>query len=194
MYNSNTSINNGNMMNFTHNSSTNQQFSQQSSSYQHHQQQVGVIPPQNNFHQSQQQHPQLWTTDSQQTNNYHPQQASNNSSGFSSNNIGKGGADISNSNSFRGQSSNSAVNNPLPGSTASHQEGAGFNNQATPAASNQANQQQNITSAVSQTWTDTNASQQNIDPSWNQQMGSNWSQQAQQRTYDYVQQCPNWNA
>ena len=175
-------------MNFTQNSSTNQQFSQQSSSYQHHQQQVGIIPPQNNFHQSQQQHPQLWTTDSQQTNNYHPQQASNNSNGFSSNNIGK--ADISNSNSFRGQSSNPAVINPLPPPTASHQEVAGFNNQATPAASNH---QQNITSAVSQTWNDTNASQQNIDPAWNQQMGSNWSQQAQQRTYDYVQQCPNWS-
>merc|ERR1719189_1263740 len=53
MYNSNTSINNGNVMNFTNNSSSNQQFSQQSSTYQHHQQQLGSNPPQNNYHQSQ---------------------------------------------------------------------------------------------------------------------------------------------
>ena len=206
MYNSNTSINNGNVMNFTQNSSTNQQFSQQSSSYQHHQQQVGSIPPQNNYHQSQQHNPQLWTTESQQTNNYHPQQASNNSNGFTTNNIAKGGADISNSNSFRGQTSNPAATN-MPPSNASHQEVAGFSNQTTPATSNQVGQQQNITPAINPSWNDGNASQQNIDPSWSQQMGPNWSQQAQsqlqtqvqpqqsslQRTFDYVQQCQNWN-
>lgn len=206
MYNSNTSINNGNAMNFSNNSSSNQQFSQQSSTYQHHQQQVGSNPPQNNYHQSQQQqHPQLWTTDPQQTNNYHPQQPNNNSNGFASNNIGKGGADISNSNSFRGQTSNPAGNNPMPPSNASHQEVAGFSNQATTGTSNQVGQQ----SAVNPAWGDANASHQNVDQTWSQAMGPNWAQQTHtpnqlqtqvqpqqsslQRTFDYVQQCQNWS-
>jgi hypothetical protein len=200
MYNSSASINSGNAMNFTNNSSSNQQFPQPQSSggYQHQQ----VSNPQNNYHASQQQHPQLWTTEQQQ-NNYQQQPSNNNNNnGFNSNNITKG-TDINNSNAFRGSSS-STGNLNVPQPSVSQQAVAEFNNQTAPPA-NQVGQQSNSSALVIPPWGASN--HQNVDPNWTQNMSSNWQQthnqnplqtQTQpqqsslQRTFDYVQQCQNY--
>ena len=174
-----------------------QHFSQQQSGGYQHQQ--NLSNPQNNYLNSHQQHPQLWTAEQ---NNY-PQQSSssnNNNNGFNSNNMTKG-ADINNSNTFRSSNSNTG-NHPISQSNVSQQGTTAFN-QAVPLA-NQVGQHQNGSTIVNPSWVAN--SHQNIDPNWQQNMGSNVQQpqnpnplQTQpqqsslQRTFDYVQQCQNWS-
>ena len=175
-----------------------QHFSQQQSGGYQHQQ--NLSNPQNNYLNSHQQHPQLWTAEQ---NNY-PQQPSssnnNNNNGFNSNNMTKG-ADINNSNTFRSSNSNTG-NHPISQSNVSQQGTTAFN-QAVPLA-NQVGQHHNGSTIVNPAWVAN--SHQNIDPNWQQNMGSNVQQpqnpnplQTQpqqsslQRTFDYVQQCQNWS-
>ena len=177
-------------MHFGNNPSSTQQFPQQSG-YQHHQ-------VQNNYHNSQQS-PQLWTQ--QQQNNY--QQTTNNNTAFNSNTLTKG-PDINNSSSFRGSNANGG-NSVIPQSNISQQAGTNFSTPATP-TTNPLGQQPNDPSIANPSWGTVN--QQNIQPNWQQTAGTTWQQpheQTQQiqtqpqqsslqRTFDYVQQCQNWNS
>lgn len=181
-------------MHHGNNSSSTQQFPQQSA-YQNQQ-----VPVQQNGYQNAQQHQQLWTE--QQQTNY--QQTTNSNNGFNSSNVIKG-TDINGASAFRATNSNNG-NTVIPHANISQQAtGPSFNSTPT-APTNQLGQQQNASRTANESWA--TVPQPNIGQNW-QAMSENWQQTQQQsplqtqtqpqqsslqRTFDYVQQCQNWNS
>ena len=93
----------------------------------------------------------------------------------------------------------------IPQANISQQAGSSFTSTPT-APANQLNQQQNDSRPANESWG--TVTQQNIGQNW-QAMGENWPQAQEQnqlqiqtqpqqsslqRTFDYVQQCQNWNS